>query len=172
MSSGDKHECLFVSALHVLVSSPRGHAFYFHIFPCFTPCVRFSPHTAFHRLLLCAVRGIHLWTEYTYHFCSRIVPCARRTYWVVRRASFLLECWCLPYFSLTVGIQIYFLGLYPRYGLCLMCRIGTPISSCFFFWRRSENSISLQECAGCGLSGKPANCILQSSAVSKETIRE
>ena len=56
MSSGDKHECLFVSALHVLVSSPRGHAFYFRIFPCFTPCVRFSPHTAFHRRILADLR--------------------------------------------------------------------------------------------------------------------
>lgn len=56
MSSGDKHECLFVSALHVLVSSPRGHAFYFRIFPCFTPCMRLSSHTAFHRQILADLR--------------------------------------------------------------------------------------------------------------------
>lgn len=56
MSSSDKHERLFVSALHVLVLSPRGHAFYFCIFPCFTPYVRFSPHTAFHRRILADLR--------------------------------------------------------------------------------------------------------------------
>lgn len=52
-----KSALINLSALHVFVASLRRRVFYFRVFPHSTPCVRFSPHTAFHRRILADLRS-------------------------------------------------------------------------------------------------------------------
>lgn len=113
MSSGDKHECLFVSALHVLVSSPRGHAFYFRIFPCFTPCVRFSPHTAFHRRILADLRPS---LRYSLQVPSSLRP-------------LLFSTGSAAYCSSSAYILLWMPNTFPRSDNPI--RYHTPLGACY-----------------------------------------
>lgn len=113
MSSGGKHERLFVSALHVLVSSSRGHAFYFCIFPCFTPCMRFSPHTAFHRRILADLRPS---LRYSLQVPSSLRP-------------LLFSTGSAAYCSSSAYILLWMPNTFPRSDNPI--RYHTPLGACY-----------------------------------------